>query len=33
MLNVHLVPYQKPVAERMKKLLSLYIQLDDHAVK
>ncbi|XP_012945070.1 sister chromatid cohesion protein PDS5 homolog A-B isoform X1 [Aplysia californica] len=33
MLNIHLVPYQKPVNERMIKLLHLYATLDEHAVK
>ncbi|BFZ14836.1 hypothetical protein BsWGS_17875 [Bradybaena similaris] len=33
MLNIHLVPYQKPVSERMNRLLHLYATLDDNAVK
>ncbi|XP_059168056.1 sister chromatid cohesion protein PDS5 homolog A-B-like isoform X2 [Physella acuta] len=33
MLNIHLVPYQKPVNERMAILLNLYTTLDEHAVK
>ena len=32
-LNIHLVPYTLPVADRMKKLLELYCTLDDNAVK
>uniref|UniRef100_A0A2C9KAK3 Sister chromatid cohesion protein PDS5 homolog B n=1 Tax=Biomphalaria glabrata TaxID=6526 RepID=A0A2C9KAK3_BIOGL len=33
MLNIHLVPYQKPVNERMAILLNLYSTLDEHAVR
>jgi len=33
MLNIHLVPYQKPVNDRMVKLLHLYSTMDEHAVK
>ena len=32
-LNIHLVPYTLPVADRMRKLLDLYCNLDDNAVK
>ena len=32
-LNVHLVPYNLPVSERMRKLLKLYCTLDEHSVK
>jgi len=33
MLNIHLVPYTKPVNERMVKLLHLYSTMDEYAVK
>ncbi|KAH9494579.1 Sister chromatid cohesion protein PDS5 B [Bulinus truncatus] len=33
MLNIHLVPYQRPVNERMAILLNLYSTLDEHAVR
>lgn len=32
-LNIHLVPYQLPEEERMKKLLELYCTLDENALK